>query len=236
MKSLTPKELTEQNGTPGTRTLIAVNDTVFDVSESTKWKHGLHMNRHRAGTDLTEALSAAPHGHDVLERFPVVGNLSRPVPHTYHGVRAKVESFLVRHPFFRRHPHPAIVHIPVGLLSTAPVLLFLSFATGSLRTEWAALCCVLGAVVSIPAAIATGYLTWWVNYECRPSPIILAKRRLAWSALIMGAVTVALRYFTPDPLMLGDFRVILYVGGVTGISLLVGLVGFLGGKLTFPYE
>ncbi|MEW6348965.1 MAG: DUF2231 domain-containing protein [Thermodesulfobacteriota bacterium] len=236
MKSITPEELTEQNGIPGTRTLIAVDGTVYDVSESKKWTRGLHMNRHHAGIDLTDALSAAPHGRDVLERFPVVGALSRPTGSDYQGTRAVVEAFLVRHPFFRRHPHPAIVHIPIGLLMTAPVLLFLSLATASARTEWAAVCCTIAGVVSIPAAIVTGYFSWWVNYECRESRIILAKRRLAWSSLIVGALTVGLRAFTHDPLMLEEFRAILYVVALTGLSLIVGVLGFLGGKLTFPYE
>lgn len=38
-------------------------------------KDGSHQVFHRAGVDLTEALERAPHGDDVLERFPVVGVL-----------------------------------------------------------------------------------------------------------------------------------------------------------------
>ena len=31
---------------------------------------------HNAGSDLTESIDQAPHGTDLLERFPVVGTLS----------------------------------------------------------------------------------------------------------------------------------------------------------------
>ncbi len=236
MKVFTTEELKNHKGESGATTLVAANGKVYDVSESKKWKQGLHMNRHRAGTDLTNALSAAPHGIEVLERFPVVGSLKPPAQEVFPGARGKVESFLVRHPFFRRHPHPSIVHLPVGLLVTAPVLLFVSLATDSPRTEWAAACCLLAALVSMPGAMVTGYFAWWVNYECAESRIISAKRRLAWISLVVAAAAVAVRASLADPLMLSDFRVIVYVAAVICLSVLVGLLGFLGGKLTFPYE
>jgi predicted heme/steroid binding protein len=48
---------------------------VYDVSASFLWKGGQHFVGHAAGSDLTEALGHAPHGKELLERFPVVGNL-----------------------------------------------------------------------------------------------------------------------------------------------------------------
>ncbi|MEM3880635.1 MAG: hypothetical protein QXD19_02690 [Candidatus Bathyarchaeia archaeon] len=45
------------------------------MSTSFLWKDGKHQVLHEAGTDLTEALKQAPHGEDVLNRFPVVGIL-----------------------------------------------------------------------------------------------------------------------------------------------------------------
>ena len=42
----------------------------FDVSGSEHWKGGVHYKRHYAGSDLTQAMEAAPHGPDVLERLP----------------------------------------------------------------------------------------------------------------------------------------------------------------------
>ena len=48
---------------------------VYDVSSSFLWQKGRHGARHGAGVDLTTALEGAPHGVDLLERFPVIGVL-----------------------------------------------------------------------------------------------------------------------------------------------------------------
>jgi len=48
---------------------------VYDVSASFLWKDGNHQVLHSAGVDLTDAIEQAPHGEDVLEKFPVVGVL-----------------------------------------------------------------------------------------------------------------------------------------------------------------
>ena len=41
---------------------------LYDVSESKLWKDGVHMGRHFAGGELTEAMSDAPHGPEVLQK------------------------------------------------------------------------------------------------------------------------------------------------------------------------
>jgi predicted heme/steroid binding protein len=59
-----------QNGSPAH---FAYEETVYDASGSRLWPDGVHMRRHRAGTDLSAALADAPHGPEVLKRLPVVG-------------------------------------------------------------------------------------------------------------------------------------------------------------------
>ncbi|HIH70844.1 MAG TPA: cytochrome B5, partial [Methanothermobacter thermautotrophicus] len=39
------------------------------------WRDGRHQAGHSAGSDLTEDIKKAPHGAELLERFPVVGVL-----------------------------------------------------------------------------------------------------------------------------------------------------------------
>lgn len=56
---------------------IAYRGKVYDVSASYHWRKGVHHVAHRAGCDLTEAFERAPHGLDLLERFPIVGELVR---------------------------------------------------------------------------------------------------------------------------------------------------------------
>lgn len=49
--------------------LVAVKGVVYDVSNSTRWKSGVHQNRHNAGAELTyDILKLSPHGVKLLER------------------------------------------------------------------------------------------------------------------------------------------------------------------------
>jgi len=73
MKKFNREELAKYNGKNGMPVYIAFNGKVYDVSESFLWKNGSHQVFHNAGEDLTESLEQAPHGSEMLERFPIVG-------------------------------------------------------------------------------------------------------------------------------------------------------------------
>ena len=73
LKEFTRKELAQFSGKNGNPAYVAYMGKVYDVSDSFLWKSGVHQVLHHAGTDLTEALEQAPHGGDILERFPLVG-------------------------------------------------------------------------------------------------------------------------------------------------------------------
>jgi predicted heme/steroid binding protein len=72
---LTPDELLPFTGEEGLPTLFAYNGEVFEVTGSKLWKNGVHVGRHPAGRDLTEALKLAPHGEDKILAMPKVGRL-----------------------------------------------------------------------------------------------------------------------------------------------------------------
>lgn len=72
---LTPDELLEFNGREGQTALFAYNGEVFDATGSKLWKNGLHVGRHPAGQDLTEALKIAPHGEEKVLAMAKVGRL-----------------------------------------------------------------------------------------------------------------------------------------------------------------
>jgi predicted heme/steroid binding protein len=74
MRVFTKEELRKYNGSNGVA-YIAFKGKVYDVSRSFHWKRGIHQVIHRAGCDLTGALEKAPHGTDMLDRFPIVGEL-----------------------------------------------------------------------------------------------------------------------------------------------------------------
>ena len=46
---------------------------IYDVTDNPKWKDGRHFGKHKAGADLSDALSGAPHGPEVFERIPCIG-------------------------------------------------------------------------------------------------------------------------------------------------------------------
>lgn len=73
-KSFTKEELRKYNGHNGI-SYIAYKGKVFDVSHSYHWRKGVHHARHNAGCDLTGALKQAPHSVDLLNKFPIVGEL-----------------------------------------------------------------------------------------------------------------------------------------------------------------
>lgn len=74
MKTFTKEELKKYDGRQEP-IYVAYNGKVYDVSSSFLWKKGKHQVTHYAGFDLTEALKEAPHGADMLDRYPIVGEL-----------------------------------------------------------------------------------------------------------------------------------------------------------------
>lgn len=237
MKTFSPEEISRSDGKEGRPALVIVDGQVYDVSSSKRWAGGLHMRRHQAGSDLSADLKAAPHGTEMLERVALIGRLSGPVKERSAGIKGTIEDLLDKHPFFRRHPHPAMVHFPLGLLMVTPLLEVAAILTGSSATEWAAYLTLAIGTISILAAIVTGYLTWWLNYEATDAGIIRIKRRLACIAFAFAlSASLTRTFLVTDPLQITDWLVIAYVLNIFVVAGLVGYTGFLGGKLTFPYE
>jgi predicted heme/steroid binding protein len=74
-KTFTIDELKKYNGQNGNPAYVAVNGTVYDVTNAKGWQNGTHKNGITAGKDLTDAITSAPHGTDVLADLQVVGKL-----------------------------------------------------------------------------------------------------------------------------------------------------------------
>ena len=75
MRTFTREELRKYRGQNGAPVYFAYKGKVYDASASWHWRGGKHQVFHEAGQDLTESLSDAPHGEDLLARLPVVGIL-----------------------------------------------------------------------------------------------------------------------------------------------------------------
>ncbi len=75
-RHFTKEELRQCDGKGEAPAFIAFNGMVYDVSHSFLWQKGRHQVTHDAGADLTDVLDQAPHGADLLEKFPIVGTLA----------------------------------------------------------------------------------------------------------------------------------------------------------------
>lgn len=79
-KQFTTVKLKEFNGKEGRPAYIAYKGRVYDVSNSSLWKDGVHLGSHLAGDDLTGSMEKAPHGEEVLRKLHVIGELSQEEP------------------------------------------------------------------------------------------------------------------------------------------------------------
>ncbi len=231
MREMTSEELASSNGKDGSPIYIAFQGKVYDVSKSPLWSKGIHMNRHPPGKDLTGEISAAPHGPEVLERYPQIGILKKGPPEELKHLPAFLQDLLVRFPMARRHPHPMVVHFPIALLMGASlfILLYVFFRTPSLETTSIYLL-ILGGISS-PIAMATGLLTWWINYRMKLNHFV--KRKIQLSILLLLFLIILILWRTSNPHALlspGYFAMMLL------LTPLVGFLGYYGGQLTFPSE
>jgi predicted heme/steroid binding protein len=75
MQKISRRDLAQFDGSKGNKAYVAVDGTVYDVTDSYLWERGEHQSAHMAGQDLTEELLDAPHDAEEIMRFPVVGVL-----------------------------------------------------------------------------------------------------------------------------------------------------------------
>jgi len=235
MKELDPKELGKYDGKNGSPVYIAHQGNVFDVTDSAKWKGGIHMQRHHGGEDLTAVIAAAPHGVDVLARYPQVGVLmkkalpDRPLP-------VLLARILKRWPMLRRHPHPMTVHFPIVFMISAALFTLLYLCTGMVSFESTALNCLGAGLAFTPVAMMTGYYTWWLNYEARPLRPVIIKQRLSWLLLVIEITTLIWRLTVPDILSPLGSGSVFYLILIFSFIPLVSIIGWFGASLTFPIE
>lgn len=105
----TLESLASYDGKEGRPAYFAFDGTVYDATQSPIWKLGVHMGRHTAGTDLTEALKVAPHGRDKVTALTSAGVLI--------AAARRVAPLHERVFFFMAHMNLTIVFIIVLILS-----------------------------------------------------------------------------------------------------------------------
>jgi predicted heme/steroid binding protein/uncharacterized membrane protein len=235
MKEFDSKELETCNGQDGKPVYVVHQGRVIDVTKSKLWKGGLHMKRHHSGKDMTTEIKAAPHGVEVLERYPQVG-VVREEDAADRRIPEPLTWLLARVPMLRRHPHPMTVHFPIVFMFSATIFNILYLVTGLPAFEVTALNCLGGGVLFTPVAILTGFYTWWLNYQARPVRAVKIKRTV--SLLLYGVEIIAFiwRLLVPDILTTFHPASAIYLVLVLSFLPLVTIIGWHGAKLTFPIE
>lgn len=232
----TLEELQEFRGTAGQPVYIVHEGRVIDVSASPRWSTGHHMGTHQAGHDLTDEIKAAPHGPEVLERFPQVGTLRAAAP----AAEKKLPVFLSRlfHyvPLLRRHPHPMVVHFPIVFLISTGGFAVLFLLTGNRSFELTAWYCLWGGVLFTPLTILTGLLTWWVNYEAQFLRQVIIKLILSPLLFLLETGVLIWRCLDPDILVFWKPLSYLYLGCLLTLTPLVISIAWFGGSLVFPLD
>jgi len=230
MKEFTPEELSSLNGKEGNPVYISFGGKIYNVSKSPLWSKGIHMNRHPSGKDLTPEISAAPHGTEVLGRYPQVGILRKGVSEELKHLPPFLQDLLQRIPMARRHPHPMIVHFPIAFLMGSSLFLLLSLLLRNPSFEVTSFYLLILGGIASPFAVATGLMTWWVNYRLKLTYFIKRKIQLSILLIFFEIILIAWR--------IGQQEIsnLIYPLMVFLLSPLVTLLGYYGGQMTFPAE
>ena len=235
MKEFDSEELAKYNGEKGSPIYIAHQEKVYDISDSKRWKSGMHMKRHRAGADLSTDIQAAPHGPEVFEKFSQVGVLKKQKASEVE-MPAVLSWLLTRYPMLRRHPHPMTVHFPIVFMFSATVFNVLYLITGVKSFEMTALHSLGAGIFFTIVAILTGLYTWWLNYLSRPVRAVIIKKRLAPVMLVLAVIAFIWRLSASDVLDNLSGVGFVYLLLVLSFLPMVTVIGWFGAQLTFPIE
>jgi len=236
MQEFDPQMLAENNGQDGKKIFIAHEGKVYDVSGSKMWKGGLHMRRHNAGTELTTDIQAAPHGTEVLERYPQVGVVKKEEEVAERKIPRIVAWLMETNPFFRRHPHPMTVHFPIVFFLANPFFNVLYIITGNKSFETTAFHCLAGGILFGAIAMATGLFTWWYNYMARMMKPIAIKMPLSLVLLVVAIILFFWRLNDPEIMDGVQSGSLIYLLLSLALFPMVSIVGWFGATMTFPVE
>ncbi len=241
MREFRLEDLAQFNGKDGQPVYIAHKGKVCDVTGSKLWKDGLHMRRHHAGGDLSVDIRAAPHGPEVLNRYPQVGVIKDDddkddVDEPVQVMPEIVALYMDRFPMLRRHPHPMTVHFPIVFSLAVVAFTVLYLFTGVKAFEVTALHCLVAGILFMPVVMVTGLFTWWLNYMAQPVNAVHVK--LLGSLLLFVIALTAFAWRMTNPGVLDEFSMagVVYFLLIASMAPVISVIGWYGAHLTFPTE
>ncbi|MBI5501947.1 MAG: response regulator [Deltaproteobacteria bacterium] len=223
-REITAEELAKADGKEGRPAWFAFQGLVYDVTGSRMWKEGIHARKHNAGQDLSRMLAGAPHGEEVLARFPIVGTQVRERTLAERTVAA-VE---------RLHLHPISVHFPMACSVLAALSAVACLASGDPTFETMSWYLLVTALATTAPAIATGIFAWLVTYKGRLTPLLRAKLVASGVFTTLLGACFAWRLASPGVLLAGSAAGYAYLVLLLSLVPSALVVGRLGGKIVFP--
>lgn len=229
VKKLTKAELDKSDGKNGAPIFVAYKNKVYDLTQSSLWKYGVHGNSHEAGTDLTMSLLNAPHGEEVFEKYSSVGEFGGESGFELEEKLSRV----VKTAGMDKRSHRMASHFPISLLLTASLLILLYEYIGDRSFEVAAYYTLSLGVISSPVSVLTGLWAWKISYLGLMTKIFKRKIIISIPLLVIGFMCVVLRSLYPNILIEKSPLSWIYLLMVISLTPIVIILGYYGGKITF---
>lgn len=240
---MTHEELKKYDGKEGRPAYVACNGKIYDVTKSDFWSGGSHMGRFSAGEDLSTSIGLSPHGEANLFRYPVVGELTADTPKDNKTTDpAAAKKLKYQELYATYHPHPMMVHFPMGMFPLAFFLQVIALIVGgNLYLSFASIAAMSFATLFTIPAVMTGLLSFAINYNCKANIYLKRKIILSVFLFIIGAYAsvagLKAAYYAICPVAQGIIHEPLGLGYTVAAVLIMPIVvavGYNGGKITWP--
>jgi predicted heme/steroid binding protein/ActR/RegA family two-component response regulator/uncharacterized membrane protein len=187
-RQFTIAELAQFDGKAGRPGYIAFKGKVYDATQSRLWREGKHGAAHFAGTDLTEALTHAPHGEEVFPRLPIVGYLIK---------KETLGQQLLRR-IDRFHPHATLVHLSIAYTVAVPFAFLGWILTGRKVFDEITFFLLILGLIFTPTSFLAGIISWVVNYETKATRVFKLKFSFGMLIFMINIALFLLRLTGPD--------------------------------------
>lgn len=221
-------EVKKYNGKDGNPAYIIYRDKVYDVTDSRFWKNGVHMSRHRAGEDLTDFISMAPHGEDLLSRDNIKYVCDVEKEKEVDDPKEKLRKL-----YSKYHPHPVFIHYPMGILYFGAFMLLLYLITGNVSFEISSFYALICGTLSVFPAVLSGFISWWLNYDMTTTKIFKNKIIFSIVLMILTVAACIMRLISSGLVLNGTYLAVYATLYFISIPVLT-FIAYNGGKITWP--